>query len=92
MTKKQNALKQKFGTPASDENPVKPKYENLGYRSAVDPAYSIVLFCDQCLVHWTGCWDECCCPRCGSAEDFFKKTAENYGHTQEQRNQTTDGP
>jgi len=51
-------------------------YEYLGNLSAVDPPYQIFLQCHFCRVEWTGCWDQSCCPWCGSAEDFTQKTAD----------------
>lgn len=47
-------------------------YRNLGMR-AVSPMHSIGLFCDHCMVEWTGCAAECCCPECGAPKDYTDK-------------------
>jgi hypothetical protein len=43
-------------------------YRYLGNYSAVDPAYSRSMSCDDCKVSWTGCWDNFQCPLCGQGE------------------------
>lgn len=43
-------------------------YRYLGNYSAVDPAYSRGMSCDDCRVSWTGCWDNFQCPLCGRGE------------------------
>ena len=43
-------------------------YRYLGNYSAVDPAYSRGMSCDDCRVSWTGCWDNFQCPICGRGE------------------------
>jgi len=45
-----------------------PEYKYLGNFSAVDPAYSRHMTCDDCKVSWTGCWDNFQCPKCGHGE------------------------
>ena len=44
------------------------EYEYIGNFSAVDPAYSVGMICDDCEVAWTGCWDNFQCPKCGEGE------------------------
>lgn len=43
-------------------------YEYLGYLSATDPAYARGMDCHDCMVSWTGCWDNFMCPKCGKGE------------------------
>lgn len=45
-----------------------PQYKHLGNFSAVDPAYSVYMTCDDCQVAWEGCWDNFECPQCGKGE------------------------
>ena len=44
------------------------EYTYVGNFSAVDPAYSRAMACDECEVSWTGCWDNFQCPKCGEGE------------------------
>lgn len=44
------------------------EYKYLGNFSAVDPVYSKDMYCDKCMVRWTGCWDNFMCPQCGEGE------------------------
>lgn len=44
------------------------EYQYLGDYSAVDPAYSRHMMCHDCIVSWTGCWDNFQCPKCGDGE------------------------
>ena len=48
------------------DQPTQMKY--LGNFSAVDPAYSRHMECWDCMVSWTGCWDNFQCPKCGEGE------------------------
>lgn len=41
------------------------EYKYLGNFSAVDPAYTRLMFCYECDVNWHGCWDNFQCPLCG---------------------------
>ena len=43
-------------------------YKYLGDLSAVDPPYSRMMYCDDCMVKWMGCWDSFECPECGNGE------------------------
>jgi hypothetical protein len=43
-------------------------YKYLGDFSATPPQYSRGMFCDDCKVRWTGCWDNFQCPQCGQGE------------------------
>lgn len=43
-------------------------YRDLGNLSAVEPQYARAMFCDECMVRWTGCWDNFQCPQCGQGE------------------------
>lgn len=43
-------------------------YKYLGNFSAVDPQYSVGMTCHDCMVEWTGCWDNFECPKCGKGE------------------------
>ena len=43
-------------------------YKYLGNYSAVDPAYSRGMHCHDCMVSWTGCWDNFQCPLCGGGD------------------------
>ena len=54
-------------------------YKYLGDFSATPPQYSRSMSCDDCMVSWTGCWDNFMCPKCGEGElpnsefkDIFK--------------------
>lgn len=40
----------------------------IGNFSATDPVYSRYMICYQCMVSWTGCWDNFQCPKCGQGE------------------------
>lgn len=42
--------------------------EYLGNFSACEPWAAIHMTCEPCKVSWTGCWDNCECPRCGKGE------------------------
>jgi len=46
-------------------------YRNLGNLSAVDPAYSKQMYCDNCIVTWIGCWKGYGIPR--NHESFLVK-------------------
>lgn len=51
-------------------------YNYLGNYSAAEPDRSQLMYCDHCLVSWTGCWDNFECPICGKgelpwSEEFF---------------------
>lgn len=41
---------------------------HLGNFSAVEPAYSRLMYCYDCNVDWVGCWDNFQCPECGQGE------------------------
>lgn len=43
-------------------------YKYLGNFSAVDPAYTKSIYCDDCKTRWDGCWDNFMCPECGEGE------------------------
>jgi len=43
-------------------------YQHLGYFSACEPWAAQHMQCDDCMVSWTGCWDNFECPKCGCGE------------------------
>ncbi len=43
-------------------------YKYLGDFSATPPEHSRAMSCDDCMVSWTGCWDNFQCPKCGEGE------------------------
>ena len=43
-------------------------YKYVGNFSAVDPAYTRMMYCDDCMVSWHGRWDNFQCPKCGEGE------------------------
>lgn len=47
---------------------VERNVRHLGNFSAVDPAYSRLMYCYECNVSWVGCWDNFMCPECGKGE------------------------
>ena len=47
---------------------ISDNYKYLGNFSAVEPAYSRDMHCNDCEVYWTGCWDNFECPQCGKGE------------------------
>ena len=54
--------------PAAPTTLTSSEYKYLGNYSAVEPAYSRDMYCDDCRVRWTGCWDNFMCPQCGKGE------------------------
>jgi len=47
---------------------LKRKYKYYGDISAVPPERSVLIYCDNCEICFTGCWDNFLCPECGEGE------------------------
>jgi hypothetical protein len=43
-------------------------YKYLGNFAACEQWAARMMFCDDCGVSWTGCWDNFECPKCGNGE------------------------
>jgi hypothetical protein len=43
-------------------------YKYLGNFAACEPWAAQGMSCDDCMVSWTGCWDNFQCPKCGNGE------------------------
>lgn len=44
------------------------EYQYVGDFSATPPWFSVSMRCDDCMIEWTGCWDNFQCPKCGQGE------------------------
>lgn len=44
------------------------EYKYLGNFAACEPWAAQGMSCDDCMVSWTGCWDNFQCPKCGNGE------------------------
>lgn len=43
-------------------------YEYIGDYSAAPPWHSRLIHCHDCMISFTGCWDNFQCPKCGKGE------------------------
>src|SRR6266567_1201439 len=50
------------------EDEVMGEYHYLGNFAACEPWAAQGMSCDDCMVSWTGCWDNFQCPKCGKGE------------------------
>ena len=39
-----------------------------GNFAACEPWAAKLMYCDKCMVEWTGCWDNFQCPECGEGD------------------------
>lgn len=44
------------------------EYKYLGNFAACEQWAARGMSCDDCMVSWTGCWDNFQCPQCGKGE------------------------
>jgi hypothetical protein len=55
-------------TPEQERESEMTDFKYLGNFAACEPWAAQGMSCDNCMVSWTGCWDNFQCPKCGNGE------------------------